>query len=87
MSKRLLATRSLCRAAPHSKLMGMHMLQSGEFPMTALPSSSPLPNNGTLPLLQVQTFYWVPSAMVFPSLACGALLLSPSCHPQFSPRE
>ena len=25
--------------------------------------------------------------MVFPGLACGALLLSPSCHPHFSPKD
>lgn len=25
--------------------------------------------------------------MAFPSLACGALLLSSSCHPQFSPKD
>ena len=53
--------------------------------MVARPSSSPIPNNGTLPLLQVRTFYRVPFAVVFPFLACGALLLSPSVHPQFSP--
>ena len=52
--------------------------------MVASSSSSPLSSNGTLPLLQVQTFSQIPSAVVFLSLACGALLLSPSCHLQFS---
>ena len=53
--------------------------------MVACPFSSPLPNNCALTLLQVQIFSQVPSAMEFPSLAHGTLLLSPSCHPQFSP--
>ena len=33
-----------------------------------------LPNNGTLPLLQVRTFSRVPSAVAFPSSACGVPL-------------
>ena len=53
--------------------------------MVSCPSSSPFPNNGDLPLFWIQTFSWVPSPVVFPSLACGTLLLSPSCHPQFPP--
>ena len=57
--------------------------------MVTCPSSSPLPNTGALPLLQVWTFAWVPSAMALPSSALpssavyhspahGTLLLSPS---------
>ena len=48
-------------------------------------SSSPLPNNDALPLLKVWTFSQFPCAVKFPSLAHGALFLSPSCHHQFSP--
>ena len=66
MSKRLLTAYSLHRAAPPSKPVDMLMLQCREFRMAACPSSSPLPNNAAFPLLQVQTFFWVPSAMGFP---------------------
>ena len=83
MNKRLLAACSLHRAAPPSKPAGICMLQNRASPMLACPSSSPFLNSGALPLLWVQTFSWVPSAVMFPC----ALLLSPSCHPQFSPRE
>ena len=87
MSKSLLTTCSLCRAPQPSKPRGMHMLQSREFPMVACPSSSPIPNNGDLYLLWVRTFAQVSSFVAFPSLAHGALLLSPSCNPQFSPQD
>ena len=70
---------------PPSKPAGMRMLQCRAFPTAACPSSSPLPNNGALPLLLVWTFSQVLSAVVFPSLARGVLLRSPSCCPQSSP--
>ena len=84
-NKRLLVACSLLRATPPSKPTGMQTLQHREFPMAAHPSSSPLPNNGTLPLLRVQIFSQVPSAVVFPSLAHGALLLSPHAIPSSLP--
>ena len=62
-------------------------LQHGEFPMATCLSSSPLPNNGALTLLWAWTFSRVPFTMVFPSIVCGALFLSPLCHPQFSPQD
>ena len=67
--------------------MGMCMLWGKEFPMAALPSSYPLPNNGALPVLWVQTFSEIPSAVAFPSLAHGTLLISPSCHSLFSHQD
>ena len=64
------------------------MLWSREFPMVACPSSFPLPNKeGGFPLLQVWTFSRIPSAVVFPYLAHGTLLLSQACQPQSSPRD
>ena len=73
------------KAALPYKPTGMCKFQLREFPMVACPSSSPLSNCGVLPLLWVLTFYQFPSAMAFPSSACGKLILSLSCHPQFSP--
>ena len=61
-----------------------------EVSYSACASSSPLRHNGALPLLQVWTFSRVPSALVFPSLACGGPLLSPWCtapQPLMPPRS
>ena len=55
--------------------------------MVAHSFSSPLPNYGTLSFLWVQTFSQVPSAMGFPSLVRGALLLNSLCHPQSSTQD
>lgn len=57
---------------------------TGRFLWKPTPPAFAPPNNGALPLLWVRTFSQVLSAMAFPSLVRGALLLSPSCHPQFS---
>ena len=52
-----------------------------EFSMAvACPFSSPLPNNGTLSLLWVQTFSWVPSAMAFHSPALSVPPTPSSAH-------
>ena len=51
-----------------------------EFSMAACPSSSPLPNSGGLPLLQVWTYSWVPSAMAFNSPALSVPLPPPAAH-------
>ena len=48
-------------------------------------SSSPLPNNGALPRLQVRTFSRVPSAMAFHSPALSALLPLPMAHSSLAP--
>ena len=41
--------------------------------MAVRPSSSPLPNNGTLPLLLILTFSLVHYAVAFPFPVCGML--------------
>ena len=48
--------------------------------MAAHPSSSPLPNMGTLSLLQIQLFSQVPSVVAFYSPALSILLPSPMMH-------
>ena len=48
--------------------------------MVAHPSSSPLPDSGTLSLLWVQTFSWVPSVVAFHSPAISLLLPPPTMH-------
>ena len=51
-----------------------------EFSMVACPSSSPLPNSGALPLLQVWTFSQVPSALAFHSPSLRIPLPLPAAH-------
>ncbi|XP_047619194.1 uncharacterized protein LOC125117397 [Phacochoerus africanus] len=55
-------------AAPHRKFL-----------TAPAPPPLPSPDNGAVPLLPVWMFSRVPSALVFPSLACGGPLLSPWC--------
>ena len=57
---------------------GKCVLGCKEFSMAAAsPFSSPLPNNGTLSLLWLRTFSWVPSAMAFHFPALSVPLLPP----------
>ena len=51
--------------------------QCRAFPLASAPPPLPLPNSGASPLLQVQTFSPVPSAVVFPSSARGVPLPRP----------
>ena len=71
------ALRTLC-----SLLAGgqVHTLRREEYSMVAHPSSSPLPNNGALSLLRVQTFSRVPSVLAFHSLALSVSLPPPTVH-------
>ena len=52
-------------------------LGSKEFSMAAHPSYSPLPSNGILSLLWVQTFSWGHFVMSFHSQALSILLSAP----------
>ena len=65
----------------HSFLRASGQLSSlwcGEYSMVSHPTSSPLPNTGTLSLLQIQLFSQVPSDLAFHSPALSVLLLPPS---------
>lgn len=55
--------------------------------MEAHPSSFPLPNNGALPLLQVQPFSWVPRLCGDSLRGQGALChgLGSGCHSRGNP--
>ena len=70
-------TRKLC-----SLLAGRQacMLGCKEYSMVASPFFSPFPNNGTLSLLWVQTFYQVPSVVAFHSPSLSVLLPPPVMH-------
>lgn len=57
-----------------------HTLVCKEYSMAALPSPHPLPNNGTLSLLWVQTFSPLPSVVAFHSPALSILLPPPVTH-------
>ena len=70
-------TRKLC-----SLIAGRQacMLGCKEYSMVASPFFSPFPNNGTLSLLWVQTFYQVPSVVAFHSPSLSVLLPPPVMH-------
>ena len=100
MSKRLLATCSLCQSGPALReATGMRMLTLGAQGVSSGVRPPLLPSNGTWPLLWGQDFVQLPSGKVFPSSACGVLLPcpcrtapwplrpSPPGQPQSSPRD